>query len=151
MYLLALTLHSWFRWIVLLGLLTSLFRAYRGWLGGAAFQPLDNTLRHSTATLAHVQLMLGYWLYLISPLLTTFHLRDAEHAPGTLFFGLQHVAAMTLAITVLTIGSAAAKRQATDPAKFRTMAVWFTLALLLILAAIPWPFSPLAQRPLFRS
>jgi hypothetical protein len=30
------------------------------------------------------------------------------------------------------------------------MALWFTAALLLILVAIPWPFSPFAQRPYLR-
>jgi len=150
MYLTILTLHSFFRWVVLIGILTSLFRAYRGWLGRRAFVALDNTIRHTTATLAHVQLILGYGLYMISPFIASFHLRDAEHDPGALFFGFQHVALMTLAITMLTIGSALAKRKATDKEKFRTMAVWFTLALLIIVAAIPWPFSPFAQRPLIR-
>jgi hypothetical protein len=150
MYLIVLTLHSLFRWVVLIGILAGMFRAYRGWLGRRAFTPLDNTLRHTSATLAHVQLILGYTLYVVSPLLASFHLRDAEHGPGTLFFGVQHVALMTVAILVLTIGSALAKRQPTDQQKFRTMAVWFTVALLLILVAIPWPFSPLAQRPLIR-
>lgn len=150
MYLTILTLHSLVRWVVLLGILTGIFRSYRGWLSGRAFTAFDNTIRHGSATVAHVQLMLGYALYLVSPLIASFHLRDAEHDPGSLFFGVQHVALMTLAITVLTIGSALAKRQAIDQNKFRTMAVWFTLALLLILVAIPWPFSPLAQRPLIR-
>lgn len=150
MYLTILTLHSLFRWVVLTGLLTGLFRAYRGWLGRRPFTAFDNTIRHTTATLAHGQLILGYGLYLVSPLIASFHLREAEHAPTTLFFGVQHVALMTLAIAGLTIGSALAKRQATDQAKFQVMAGWFTLALLLILVAIPWPFSPLAQRPLIR-
>jgi hypothetical protein len=150
MYLIILTLHSLFRWVVLLALLTSLFRAYRGWLGGRTFTAFDNSIRHNSATVAHLQLVLGYTLYLISPFIASFHFSDAEHDPGTLFFGVQHVALMTLAIAVLTIGSALAKRRATDREKFRTMAVWFTLALLLILVAIPWPFSPLAQRPLIR-
>lgn len=150
MYLTILTLHSLVRWAVLVSLLAAIFRAYRGWLGGRAFTPFDDTIRHGSATVAHVQLVLGYTLYLVSPLLASFHFRDAEHDPGALFFGVQHVALMTLAITVLTIGSALAKRQASDHAKFRTMAGWFTLALLLILVAIPWPFSPFAQRPLIR-
>ncbi|GGE97997.1 hypothetical protein [Hymenobacter cavernae] len=150
MYLTVLALHSLFRWVVLIGVLTGIFRAYRGWLGGRTFTALDNTIRHSSATAAHVQLILGYGLYLVSPLIASFHLRDAEHDPGALFFGVQHVALMTIAITVLTIGSALAKRQATDKEKFRTMAIWFTLALLTILVAIPWPLSPLAQRPLIR-
>jgi hypothetical protein len=63
---------------------------------------------------------------------------------------LQHVACMTLAIVVLTLGSALAKRRVTDTGKFRAMALWFTAALLLILMAIPWPFSPFAQRPYLR-
>ncbi|WP_046242566.1 hypothetical protein [Hymenobacter terrenus] len=150
MYLTLLTLHSLFRWVVLVGLLLGLSRAYRGWLGQQAFTPLDNTLRHTVATLAQVQLVLGYGLYVVSPLVRSFHLRDAEHAPTTLFFALQHVAVMTAAIVVLTIGSALAKRRASSPEKFRTMATWFTVALLLILLAIPWPFSPFASRPLFR-
>lgn len=150
MYAFFLTLHSLFRWAVLAGLLLGLGRAYRGWVGQKSFTPFDNTVRHTAATLAHVQLMLGYGLYFVSPLVQAFHLRDAEHAPTALFFGFQHVAAMTIAIVVLTIGSALAKRRPTNAAKFRTMALWFSAALLLILLAIPWPFSPLATRPLFR-
>lgn len=150
MYLLLLTLHSWGRWAVLLGLLGGLGRAYRGWRGARPFTPLDDTVRHSVATLGHVQLTLGYGLYFVSPVTGAFHLRDAVHAPGALFFGLQHVLAMTVAVVVLTIGSALAKRRATDAAKFRTMALWFSAALLLIFLAIPWPFLPWAPRPYFR-
>ncbi|UOQ52148.1 hypothetical protein [Hymenobacter cellulosivorans] len=150
MYSTLLLLHSLGRWAVLLSLLLGLVRAYRGWLGRHSFTGSDNAVRHWTATIAHGQLMLGYALYFSSPLVRAFRLRDAEHDPGALFFGLQHVLAMTLAIVVLTIGSALAKRRETDEAKFRTMALWFTAALLLIFLAIPWPFSPLASRPYFR-
>ena len=150
MYFAVLTLHSLFRWAVLAGLGLGLFRAYWGWLGARPFTPFDDTVRHTAATLAHVQLVFGYLLYSVSPLIASFHLRDAEHQPTTLFFGLQHVAAMTTAIVVLTIGSGLAKRQATAPAKFRTMALWFTAAVLLVFLAIPWPFSPWASRPYFQ-
>ena len=150
MYPILLTLHSWGRWAVLAGLLLGIGRAYWGWLGTRSFTPFDNTARHTVATLAHVQLTLGYLLYFTSPLVRAFRLREAVHDPGALFFGLQHVLAMTVAVIVLTIGSALAKRRATDPAKFRAMALWFTAALLLILLAIPWPFSPWANRPYFR-
>ena len=150
MYLTLLTLHSLMRWVVMAGLLFGLFRAYRGWLGGIPFTPLDETTRHTAATLAPVQLLLCFGLYAVSPLVRTFHLRDAEHAPGTLFFGLLHALLMVTAIVVLTIGSALAKRRFTDLARFRTMALWLTAALLLMLLAVPWPFSPLASRPYFR-
>ncbi|WP_022824639.1 hypothetical protein [Hymenobacter norwichensis] len=150
MYSTLLFLHSLGRWAVLGGLVYGIIRAYRGWLGNQPFTSLDNTVRHSVATVAHVQLMLGYALYFVTPLLQTFHLRDTEHDPGTLFFGFQHVVVMTVAVVVLTIGSARAKRQPSSAAQFRTMALWFTAALLLIFLAIPWPFSPLPNRPYFR-
>jgi hypothetical protein len=57
---------------------------------------------------------------------------------------------MTVAVVLITIGSAMAKRQQTDHGKFKTMALWFLLGLIVILIAIPWPFSPLANRPYIR-
>lgn len=150
MYSLLLTLHSWGRWAVLLGLLLALARAYWGWLGSRPFAPFDDAVRHTAATVAHVQLALGYGLYFSSPVVRSFHWHRAVPGSAALFFGLQHVAVMTGAVLVLTVGSALAKRRPTASAKFRTMTLWFSAALLLIFLAIPWPFSPLASRPFFR-
>ena len=68
-----------------------------------------------------------------------------------LFFGLLHLILMLIAIVLITLVSALAKRRLTDREKFRTMLVWFTIALLMIFIAIRWPFSPLANRPYFSS
>jgi multisubunit Na+/H+ antiporter MnhB subunit len=78
------------------------------------------------------------------------HYTEASQNATMQFFGLTHVLLMTIAIVLITIGSSVAKRQQTDPAKFRTMVIWFALALLVIFVSIPWPFSPLATRPYFR-
>lgn len=66
------------------------------------------------------------------------------------FFGMIHSLLMLVAIIVITFGSALAKRKTTDREKFKTMLYWFSIALIIILIAIPWPFSPLANRPYFR-
>lgn len=150
MYVLLLTLHSWVRWAVLGALLLALLRGYRGWLTRASFTPFDNALRHWTATLAHVQLMLGYALYFQSPIVAAFRQQGAAAGSEARFFGLLHVLLMTAAVVLLTLGSALARRRPSDAARFHTMALWFTLALLVVLAAVPWPFSPLAARPWFR-
>lgn len=57
---------------------------------------------------------------------------------------------MLTAIIIVTIGSAKAKRKSTDKEKFKTMAIWFTIALLIILTSITWSFLPIAGRPYFR-
>jgi hypothetical protein len=110
-------------------------------------------MRHTTATISHVQLMLGYVLYFNSPFITYFreHYKEAIQQFDYLFFGLIHIIMMTLSVIIITIGSSAAKRSATDKGKFKTIALCFSVALFIILIAIPWPFSPLAKRPYIRT
>ena len=152
MYPILLAIHSSLRWLVLASLLYALYRAYRGWFAHKPFTRLDNTVRHTTATIAHIQLVIGIWLYFVSPVSRYFlnNFTAAVHERQTRFFGMEHSTMMLVAIIVITLGSALAKRKPTDQAKFKTIALWFTVALLVILSSIPWPFSPLVSRPYFR-
>jgi hypothetical protein len=152
MYAPLLALHSLTRWLVLGSLVFAIFRAYRGWLFNKPWLKFDNATRHITATVAHIQLVLGVWLYFISPIVNYFlhNFSTAVHERAIRFFGMEHVTMMLIGITLITIGSAKAKRQTIDIAKFKTMAIWFTIALLVILSSVPWSFSPLISRPNFR-
>ena len=153
MYATLLVLHSFTRWLVLSSLLFAIFRAYRGWLFHKPYLKFDHTVRHTTATIAHIQLVLGIWLYFVSPIVAYFlhNFSTAVHERAIRFFGMEHITMMLIGITLITIGSAKAKRKATDSEKFKTMAIWFTVALLIILSSVPWSFSPLISRPNFRS
>jgi hypothetical protein len=148
-----LSIHSVFRWLVLLSVLYGIYRGFRGWFRLTSFTKTDNSIRHTTATIAHIQLLIGYILYFNSPVVSYFrtHYDEARKQFDFLFFGLIHIILMTLAIVFITIGSSASKRMDSDLGKFRTMTIWLVLALLIIFIAIPWPFSPLANRPYFRS
>ena len=152
MYALLLFFHSLFRWLVLVSLLYAIFRAYKGYTTNSLFTKTDNSIRHWTATIAHVQLVLGFMLYFTSPIIKYFfaNFKQEIQRIDLAFFGVIHFLFMLTAIVVITIGSALAKRKLTDKEKFRTMLVWFSIALGLISLAIPWPFSPLANRPYFR-
>lgn len=153
MYFLLLFFHSVFRWLVLLSLVYAIYRAIKGWAGHAVFTKTDHSVRHITATIAHIQLALGYVLYFKSPVIAWFrsHYHEATRQSDYLFFGLVHILLMTASVVIITIGSSAAKRMETSTGKFRIMAILFGLALLIILIAIPWPFSPFAHRPYLRS
>jgi hypothetical protein len=153
MYSTLLCLHSIVRWVLLTALLFSVYRAYRGVTSGRPFSKKDNSLRHWTATIAHVQLIIGIFLYIKSPVVQYFfaNFHEAMQHADASFFGLVHISLMFISIVILTIGSAMAKRKPTNQQKYKTMFMWFGLALLIILVAVPWPFSPLAQRPYFRS
>lgn len=144
--------HSVTRWLVLISLLYAVFSAYKGLSSGRAFSKADNSVRHWTATIAHIQLVIGIILYTQSPLVKYFwqNFSVAVKNPDALFFGLIHIVLMLSAIVVITIGSALAKRRPADREKFKTMFTWFSTGLILILIAVPWPFYPFAARPLLR-
>lgn len=152
MYLSLLALHSLIRWLVLLSLLFAIYRAYRGWLTNRPFTKFDNAVRINTATIAHIQLLIGIGLYFISPIIDYFlrNFKEAIHQREIRFFGMEHSTMMLIAIVLITIGSAKAKRKQTDKEKFRVLAIWFTIALFILLTSIPWAFSPLTSRPYFR-
>jgi ABC-type multidrug transport system permease subunit len=139
--------------MVVLSLLYAIYRGVSGWMGKRPFTLADNRVRHITATIAHIQLALGYVLYFNSPLIAYFrgNYHEAIRQFDYFFFGLLHVILMSIAVIVITIGSSSAKRSVTNQGKFRIMTLLFALGLLIIFIAIPWPFSPLAHRPYLRT
>lgn len=152
MYTSLIIFHSLFRWLVLASLLFAIYRAVTGLRSGISFSKTDNAVRHWTATIAHIQLAIGITLYIKSPVIQYFmaHFTEALKQLELLFFGIIHFLMMFVAVVIITIGSAMAKRKKSPQEQYRTMLVWFTAGLVIILLAIPWPFSPLASRPLWR-
>lgn len=153
MYIFFLALHSLVRWLVLVSLLFAICRASRGWLLNKNFGRFDNAVRYITATIAHIQLIIGLWLYFISPIVNYFlhNFQKAIHERQIRFFGMEHITMMLIAVILITIGSVKTKRKISDVEKFKCMTIWYTAALLIILSSVPWSFSPLISRPLLRA
>ena len=153
MYATLIFLHSMVRWLAFGSLV---YAAFRGWMGlkdQRAFTKADNAWRHWTATALHTQLAIGMLLYFQRPITSYFwsHFSEAIQDREMAFFGIWHISLMLVAVVLATMGSALAKRKTVDAEKFRTMALWFTVALIILLVAIPWPFSPWVQRPYIRA
>ena len=145
-------LHNLTRWLVLAGVLAAIVTAAVGLIRTTPYTRAANALRHWAATIGHLQLVIGMLLYARSPAISYYWHHPAERSsyPELRFFALIHPACMLLAIVLLTIGSGLAKRREGSRSKYRTVLIWHGVALLIMLAAIPWPFSPLASRPYWR-
>ena len=148
-----LALHSLFRWLVLISIVYSIFLGYRGWLKKRSFTKYDNWVRVITVSFAHIQLIIGGWLYFISPIVDYFLKNFSESMPQTQlrFFGMEHVTMMLIGISLVTVGSSIARRKKTDEEKFKAIAIWYSIALIVIFTSIPWEFSPFTSRPYFRA
>jgi cytochrome c biogenesis factor len=108
------------------------------WRSNAPFMESDRKLNFFTMLSTHIQLILGLILYFLS---TKVHFSgDTMKVAVTRFFTVEHSILMLLAIALVTIGYTKSKKAAEDTQKFRTAFIYFLIALVVILVAIPWPF-----------
>lgn len=152
MYSFTLALHSWNRWVVLISMILICITSFRGWKKQLVFEQKNRILQTVTLSIAHLQLVIGLYLYFISPISSYFlsHFSEGIHERELRFFGMEHVFVMVIAIVLITIGNSKIKNAQTDNRKFKLQFVWFGIGLILIISSIPWSFSPLISRPLFR-
>lgn len=145
MYSFVLTLHNILRWLVLILGVVAVVRAFIGWFGARAWTTLDDNLGRSFTISMDLQLLLGLLLYLfLSPITTSAfaNFSAAMADSSTRYFLVEHSLMMVIAVILAHVGRARARRQETDTAKYRTTAIFFGLALLVLLLAVPW-FRPL--------
>lgn len=100
---------------------------------------------HTTLLIGLILLFFGR-LGIISnpPPAGTSVMKDATYR----FFWVEHPLMMIIAIVFITIGRGQAKKSIPDAVKYKKAFWFFIIALLLILASIPWPFRAEIARPL---
>lgn len=141
MYHFVLFLHSWLRWILLIFLVIVIIRSFYGWFQNQHFSRGDDRSTLILLALFHTQLLLGLILYFFLSPVT----QAAFHDFGTAmkdsylrYWAVEHVFIMLFSIIIAQIGRIRIKKAHGDKAKFRNGAIYFTLALVLIISRIPW-------------
>ena len=146
----AIFLHNLMRWLVLIFLGIALLRAVPGWLGDRQWRPGDDAAGKRLTMATDLQLLLGLLLAGVSPLVRV-AMQDMGAAmkdPSLRYWSVEHTALMLLAVILIHIGRARSRRPVSDRVKHRRAAVYFGLALLAILAAMPWQWLAANGRPL---
>lgn len=146
-------LHNLLRWIILVLLLLSILKSYTGMTSKKAFEASDKKIWLFTMIAAHITLLLGLYQWLLGRYgLFTYVKPEGVSMmkdPYLRFFQMEHPVSMILAIVLITLGYGMAKKNVDDQTKYKKAFRYFVLALVLILAAVPWPFRELVARPLF--
>jgi hypothetical protein len=135
MYELLQKLHSWWAYLALIILFLTVINAVIGYSGKKLFQPKDLRISLFGLIFAHIQLLLGLMLYIISPLGMD-SLGEMKNAAVRLT-SLEHPLINIIAIVLITIGWSKHKK-VENHLKFQKIMVFYGLGLLLILSRIPW-------------
>ena len=123
--------HSGWRYLVLILLIIATIQALAGWMGKKSYTEGNRKLNVFTLISAHIQLLIGVVLYFLSPL-TKGPMSEAISR----YWKVEHISMMVIAIVLITIGNANSKKIADAAAKHKTIAIFFGIALLLIVVSI---------------
>ncbi|MBC7915499.1 MAG: cytochrome B [Pyrinomonadaceae bacterium] len=142
MYQTLLSAHSGFRYVVMLTLVAAIILALAGWLGGRKYTDGNKRINLFALISAHIQFLVGLTLYFLSPFVRTDDMAAAMKEDSLRYWTVEHIVMMLVAIVLITIGYSKSKKIADDVAKHRTVAVFYILAFVLIIAAIAMSGRP---------
>ena len=141
MYGIVKTLHSYWAYLVLLVLIIAAVNAIIKTLGDKEYEANDFRKSLFTLIVSHIQLLVGLVLYFVSPRLQMFsELGMGEIMKDSInrLYLVEHPLVNIIAVALITIGYSKHKKKLTSQAKLKTIAIFYSIALVLFLSRIPW-------------
>ncbi len=134
-------IHSGLRWLALIFILVAIINAAVKLARKSAASQKDCIFNRLSMIIMHLQLLFGLVLYFISPkvIFSAASMKDSVLR----FFLVEHIILMIVAIILITIGYIKSDRATDELKKHKLLIVYYSIALLLMLIAIPWPFRGL--------
>ena len=128
--------HSGWAYLALLILLVAVINSWLGTTSKKEFTPKDRKIAMFGLIATHIQLLVGLILWFVSPLgkAAFGNMSDA----ATRLTSLEHPLINIIAIVLITIGLSKHKKAGTSEAKYKSIALFYSLGLALILIRIPW-------------
>ena len=122
-----------------------------GFLGiksGKIFTKGLNTQSAIFTGLFHLQIVIGLVMYFVSSPIMKTAFADfgaAMKDSAVRFWAVEHIFVMIIAAVLVQIGRIKIKKASEDRSKFKAMAIFFLIALILVLSRIPWDAERLVR------
>ncbi|APJ03268.1 hypothetical protein [Silvanigrella aquatica] len=152
MYDVILFIHSWLRWIVTFCLIIVLFRSFSGWIKSSAYLKFDKIMGGIFIGFTHLQLLIGLFLYFSLSPITNMAMNNmgvAMKNQSLRFWAVEHIVAMIIFVIFVQLGRTLSKKAQNSITKHKKCAIYNTIALLILIAGMPWPSRKEIGRPLF--
>ena len=130
------SIHSTLAYAVLAVLVLAIINAFLGLSAKRNFTSKDRSVSLIALIFSHIQLVVGIVLWIESPLGKAALSQMSNSAVR--LTALEHPLINIIAIVLITIGWSKHKKEESSNGKFKKIAIFYTLGLLLILSRIPW-------------
>jgi heme A synthase len=134
-------LHSYWAYLVLLVLIIAVINAIAKSISGKEYSAKDFRVSLFTLIVSHLQLLIGFILYFVTPRLAAFSelgMGGVMKDPVNRLYLVEHPLVNIIAVALITIGYSKHKKKLTSAPKLKTIAIFYTIALVLLLSRIPW-------------
>jgi len=141
MYETVLFIHSYWAYLVLLLLIVASVNSLVGYFSNKEYGAMNFRIALFTLIVSHIQILIGLVLFFTAPYLRAF----SEVGMGGVMkdstlrlYIVEHPLIMIIAVALITIGYSKHKNKLTSKPKFKLLAIFYTIALILMLSRIPW-------------
>jgi len=135
-------IHSYWAYLTLLIIVLATLNALKGLFSKGEFKHNDFRISLFALIVTHIQIILGLFLYIYSPnamgAIKSSGMASVMKDAALRFSSVEHPLMMVIAVILITIGYSKHKKKEDSNAKFKTLAIFYTIALLLVLSRIPW-------------
>src|SRR5690606_39070157 len=135
-------IHSYWAYLVLLIVLLATFNALAGFFSKREYGAKDFRISLFALIVTHIQVLIGLILYFVSPLglqnITNIGMGEVMKKSQFRIFSVEHPFVMILTAVFITIGYSKHKSKLLSHKKFKTLSIFYAIALVLMLSRIPW-------------
>lgn len=128
--------HSMMRYFILAVLILAILKSIGGWMRKSEYDKFDNRLAFFAMLFVHLQIVLGFVMYFLSPKVMIDNMALAMKTPLVRYYTVEHVLMMLIVAALITIGRVVSKKKATDLQKHKVISIYYGLSLVIILVTV---------------
>tara|TARA_B100000768_G_scaffold180573_1_gene200917 strand:- start:918 stop:1349 length:432 start_codon:yes stop_codon:yes gene_type:complete len=139
------TIHSYWAYLVLVVLILAVLKSLIGYFGKKDYDAKAFRVFLFTLIVSHIQLLIGLLLYFISArfgLWSDLGVSEVMKNADIRLYLVEHPTINVLAVALITIGYSKHKKKLVSGPKYKIVAIFYTIALILIVSRIPWNVWP---------
>ena len=131
-------IHSGWAYVVLLVLVLATFNALFKFFGNKEFSPSDFRISLFALITMHLQLLIGLILWFTKGYFDEMSVGEVMKNDAVRKLAVEHPTTMIIAVALVTIGYSKHKKKLVSKPKFKMLAIFYSIALALVLYMIPW-------------